>query len=231
MANKILFIEDEQTIAMAVTEVLLSTGYEVMHTTNGEEALMHLHTYSASLCILDVMLPGMNGFETAVCIKKTNPLLPILFLTARTEIEDVLHGFRLGGSDYLRKPFSLQELLARIKAILERPLSGETNSSVIYFQGYVFDRAHQLIQKPDKEKHTLSHREAELLYLLLLHKNNILNRREALLGIWGDDTFFNARTMDVFISRLRKYFKNDPSIQIINIRGVGYKLLVDANDV
>jgi DNA-binding response OmpR family regulator len=227
MQIKILFVEDEETIAMAVSEALKTRGYDVMHERYGEAALKTIGKSLPDLCILDVMLPKMDGFAIAQEIKKIDATIPILFLTARTGLEDVLHGFETGGDDYLKKPFSLAELMARVNALLKRKDAEKTTEEVTVFNGYIFIRKRQLIQNPAGEKYVLSYRETELFNLLIENKNGILYRKQALLKIWGDDNFFNARTMDVFISRLRKYFKDDSSIQIMNVRGVGYKLIIN----
>ena len=223
--EKILFVEDEETIAMAVTEVLQTKGYEVWRAPSAEGAIKAFPGFAPQLCILDVMLPGMDGFALATRLRELNKDVPILFLSARSTLNDVLEGFQSGGDDYLKKPFSLAELLVRVSALLKRN-SPKNLEQLFRFNGYSFDKMAQFILTPTGEKHTLSHRETELFHLLISHKNEILYRQEALLKIWGDDHFFNARTMDVFISRLRKLFKEDPSIQIINIRAVGYKLVI-----
>jgi DNA-binding response OmpR family regulator len=226
MQSKILYIEDEPTIAMAVTEALHLSHFEVIHVNSGEAALKKLENFSPDLCIIDVMLPRMDGFELAAEIKKVDGSIPLLFLTARTSLPDLLNGFEVGGDDYLKKPFSLAELLARVKVLVKRKMTAIPKEEEIYFKKYVFDRTNQALQLPNGEKCKLSYRETELLYLLLLHKNAILYRKQALLKIWKEDNFFNARNMDVFISRLRKYFNEDETVQIINIRGIGYKLVV-----
>ncbi|HHG86543.1 MAG TPA: response regulator transcription factor, partial [Bacteroidetes bacterium] len=179
------------------------------------------------LCILDVMMPRKDGFAVAQEIRKQNTEIPILFLTARNLLADKMQGFGLGGDDYLTKPFSMEELLLRIKALLRRRQGSAAAQAVSQFQlgKFSFDYVTRQLQWDDGAKR-LTSREAELLRLLCLNMNQVLKRQDALLSIWGDDSYFNARSMDVFITKLRKYLKADPALEIMNVHGMGYKLIV-----
>lgn len=226
---KILVIEDDATLAKVISEYLIHQGYEVETVSDGKKAATLFHKIEPQLCIVDVMLPGKNGFEIVQHIRKTAPSIPILFLSALSDTESVLKGFESGGDDYLKKPFSLLELVARIKALTKRKIDVTTTTKSYHFNGYHLDTISQSLTTPTGQMHRLSHRENELLELLLHFKNDILVRQVALEKIWQKDDYFTARSMDVFITKLRKYFKKDSSIQIINIRGIGYKFLIDSD--
>lgn len=172
-----------------------------------------------------ILSMALDGFTLAKMIRQIDTQTPILFLTARSSVEDLVTGFRLGGNDYLKKTFDMEELIVRIQALLNRQVSIEEPKTDLFFIGqYVFHVTHQTLQLGDQTQ-TLSHRESEILRMLCMHANNILHRKPVLLKLWGDDTFFNARSMDVFITKLRKKLKADPHVQIVNIRGIGYKLI------
>jgi DNA-binding response OmpR family regulator len=175
--------------------------------------------------VLDVMMPKKDGFTLAKEIRAENTTIPIIFLTAKSQTSDVVEGFNLGGNDYLKKPFSMEELIVRIKALLNRTSSENNNNETITLGNFIFNLKKQTLQHKKQSIQNLTHREANLLYYLIKNKNQVLERSFILKKLWGNDDFFNARSMDVFITKLRKKLKEDPSIQIINVRGFGYKLI------
>lgn len=222
----ILLVEDEPFLAQVVADSLEQQGYQVTHTGDGQQAFALFRSYRFSLCLVDVMLPGTDGFSLAQQIRHVDKAIPILFLTARTATKDLMEGYRSGGNDYLKKPFSLEELFLRIQELLKRsspPISGLV--STVFIGRYRFMTHQQTLQLPDQALIRLSHRETQLLQLLYNHQNQILERRHILLSLWGDDSYFEGRTLDVFITRLRKYLKEDPSVEIPTLRGVGYRLV------
>ena len=219
----ILFAEDEPSLGLIVKETLESNHFNVTLCKNGLEALELFEKKTWDLLILDVMMPKMDGFTLASEIRKKNTLIPIIFLTAKSQTRDVVEGFQLGGNDYLKKPFSIEELIVRIQHLLKQKNIAET--SEIILGKYIFNYKKQLLQFQEENPESLTHREANLLFQLFQHKNNVLERSLILKKLWGDDDFFNARSMDVFITKLRKKLKKDPNIQIINVRGFGYQLV------
>ncbi len=226
---KVLLVEDELLLARIIKDSLESRGYQVTHAVHGKQGLDFFQTQAPDILVLDVMMPQMDGFSLATEIRKQNPRIPIIFLTARSQVEDVVKGFELGGNDYLRKPFSMEELVVRIKALLERSALGadtptELNNQALRIGAFTFDPVKQVLEHP-QEHISLSHRESELLRHLYLHRNNVLERGPVLRELWGDDSIFNARSMDVYITKIRRHLQRDPSIQIINVRGIGYKLV------
>lgn len=190
---------------------------------NGEIAFELYQKKNPDVLVLDVMMPKKDGFTLAKEIRQENKRIPILFLTAKSQTSDVLEGFNLGGNDYLKKPFSMEELIVRIKSLLNR-VELQTNIDAIEIGKYLFNYTKQTLEFSN-ETLQLTHREAELLFYLSEKKNELLDRTFILNKLWGNDDFFNARSMDVFISKLRKKLKKDPNIQIINVRGFGYKLI------
>jgi len=228
-ASKILLVEDELSLAMVIQDNLRSKGYDVIHASNGDEGLKQFFAQSPDLVILDVMMPKINGFRVAQTIRNTDRLTPILFLTAKVQVKDLVKGFESGGNDYIRKPFGIEELLIRMKVLLSGTNLLEhfdENEEINFDLGmFNFDsRRMELNCSGIKKK--LTTREADLLKLLCQNESQILTKESILLKIWGDDSFFNSRSLDVFISKLRKHLQQDPAINIVNIRGVGYKLLV-----
>jgi DNA-binding response OmpR family regulator len=220
---KVLLAEDEASLGMIVRESLESRDFIVDHAENGEQALDLYKTNKPDILVLDVMMPKKDGFTLAKEIRESNKNIPIIFLTAKSQTSDVLEGFNLGGNDYLKKPFSMEELIVRIKALLNR-IELKTNLELIKIGNYIFNFTKQTLEF-DNTKENLTHREAELLFHLQQNKNQVLDRTFILNKLWGNDDFFNARSMDVFISKLRKKLKKDENIQILNIRGFGYKLI------
>ena len=223
--QNILIVEDEREIAVAIEAYLLNQGYLVSIAANGVEALEVVSSQPIDLAIVDVMMPKKDGFTLAQEIRNVNGDVPIIFLTAKALKEDVLEGFKLGADDYITKPFSMEELVFRIGAILRRVKGKRDKDITLYKIGkYTFDTQKQVLIADDKTQ-KLTTKESELLALLCSHVNEILERNYALKSIWIDDNYFNARSMDVYITKLRKLLKDDPSIEIINIHGKGYKLI------
>lgn len=224
---KVLLAEDDENLGTLLREYLIAKGLKTDLFVNGQLALEGFKKDKYDLCILDVMMPKMDGFTLAREIKKINAKVPFIFLTAKSLKDDVIEGFTLGADDYMTKPFSMEELLLRITAILRRTNSNSASESNEKFiiGDYEFDSQKQIL-KYGEEEHKLTTKESDLLRLLCNNMNNVLERNFALKTIWQEDSYFNARSMDVYITKLRKYLKEDPSIQILNIHGKGYKLIV-----
>ncbi len=220
---KILLAEDEPALGLIIKESLETRNFEVSHCLNGQEALELFTKQKFDLLVLDIMMPKKDGFSVAKDVRKMDKKVPIIFLTAKSQTQDVIEGFNSGGNDYLKKPFSMEELIIRIHSLLGR-INTEKTEEKISIGNYTFDFIKQTLQFSELVI-SLTHREAELLLLLTENKNEILDRSIILKKIWGNDDFFNGRSMDVFITKLRKKLNLDPNIQIINVRGQGYKLL------
>jgi DNA-binding response OmpR family regulator len=222
----VLLLEDELQLAKIVSEILQSRGFVVEQYANGRAGLEAAGKSAFDVCIVDVMMPVMDGFSFARELRKTDRNIPVLFLTARSADKDVIEGYGSGGNDYLKKPFSLEELILRVNELIKRSHYQEHDlvEPVGIGSFRYFSQRQELINNKEQII-KLSYRESELLLLLVQHKNQVLDRKASLMKLWGDDNSFNARTMDVFITKLRKHLKDDPSVQILNIRGVGYKLL------
>ena len=222
---KVLLCEDDENLGMLLREYLQAKGFYTDLMPDGEAGLKAFTKEKYDLCVLDVMMPKKDGFVLAQDIKAINQDIPIIFLTAKTMKEDILEGFKLGADDYLSKPFSMEELLFRMEAILRRVKGKKTKDVSIYNIGkFVFDTQKQILSS-DNQNLKLTTKESELLGLLAANINNILERNYALKTIWIDDNYFNARSMDVYITKLRKHLKDDTSVGIINIHGKGYKLI------
>lgn len=229
MKKKILYIEDEPHLSRIVKETLESRGYEVMHRKDGTRIMEHVNTFNPDLCLLDVMLPDIDGFTLANHIRNTNPKLPVIFLTARTQTEDLIKGFASGGTDYLRKPFSMEELIVRIENQLK--LMNSEASAAKALPEEVVLKAYRFY--PGRfELHTpmaiikLSNRESQVLGMLCAHTNTPIDRRTLLNVVWGDDSFFNSRNLDVYIRKLRGYFSGADGIEIVTLKGKGYHFVV-----
>jgi DNA-binding response OmpR family regulator len=222
MKTKILYVEDEEVLAMLVRDHLVRNGFEVHWTANGREAEDLFKEVKPDLCILDIMLPGLSGYEIGKGIRQQDKSVPIIFLTAKSESKDVVEGFKSGGNDYLRKPFSLEELMARIQNLLS--MSGRTSPGIYHIGKLAFDPVRMSLQNGD-DAITLSHRENELLKMLMNHIGSQVERKEILMQLWGDDHFFNSRNLDVYVTRLRKYLRMDPEVQLLTLKGVGYQLV------
>lgn len=226
MSIKVLYVEDEVFLGKIVKETLESRGFDVVMEIDGADVMRSFEDEQPDICILDVMLPHRSGFEIAEDIRKVNDDIPILFLTAKTQTEDVVHGFKIGGNDYIRKPFSMEELIVRIENALrvkkEEPIA--TLGETIQIGNYHFHVNKQVLRLGTVDK-KLSYREAELLKYLYLNSNTIIDRRELLNHIWGNDSFFNSRNLDVYITKIRSYLKEDSNLEILTIKGVGYRFV------
>ena len=223
---KILLAEDDNNLGILLRNYLSAKNYETVLFINGSLALEAFPAGSFNLCILDIMMPEMDGLTLAREIRLTNADIPIIFLTAKSQKDDIIEGFKSGADDYITKPFSMEELLYRIEAILRRVNSPGVNKKDDFYTigGYSFDPLTQILVYKDQSI-KLTTKESELLELLCRHGNEILERNFALKTIWIDDNYFNARSMDVYITRLRKYLRQDPLIKILNVHGRGYKLI------
>ncbi len=222
---KILLCEDDENLGMLLREYLQTKGYDADLQPDGEAGLKAFNKNKYDFCVLDVMMPKKDGFALAADIRALNSEVPIVFLTAKSMKEDILQGFKLGADDYLSKPFSMEELLYRIESILRRVKGKKAKDVVVYNIGrFVFDSQKQTLSLDNNSK-KLTTKESELLTLLAANANSILERNFALKTIWVDDNYFNARSMDVYITKLRKLLKDDPNVAIINIHGKGYKLI------
>lgn len=224
--TRILLAEDDQNLGNLLKEYLKAKSFAVDLFPDGEKAFHGFQTQPYDLCILDVMMPVKDGFTLAKEIRAVNGEMPVIFLTAKSMKEDVFEGFKLGADDYITKPFNMDELLFRIEAIMRRVKKDDSNTHIFKIGKYVFDSNKQILIYGNEEQ-KLTTKESELLRLLSLNVKKVLDRNFALRTIWVDDSYFNARSMDVYITKLRKYLKNDPSIQILNIHGKGFKLLID----
>jgi two-component system OmpR family response regulator len=226
---RILLAEDDHNLGNLLKNYLDAKGYNTTLCVNGQEATDTFRQKEFDFCLLDIMMPLKDGFVVAQEIRAANSKIPILFLTARSMQEDKLKGFEIGADDYLTKPFSMEELLFRIQAILRRseeiPKAAGPHG-VFKLGNYTFDFNRQVLTIFGKEK-KLTSKEAELLRLLCQRDNDVLTRSDALREIWHDDSYFNARSMDVYIVKLRKYLKEDPNVELINVHGVGFKLIMN----
>lgn len=224
--TNILLAEDDKNLGSVLKTYLEVKGFHVMLAVDGKEALENFKRNEFDFCILDIMMPVMDGFTLAKEIRKLDKKIPFLFLTAKSMQEDKIHGFEIGADDYLTKPFSMEELLMRIRAIMRRAEENtdKPEDRKYTFGKYTFDYNRQMLLLGKKQQ-KLTSKEAELLKLLCENKNNVLDRSVALNKIWYDDSYFNARSMDVYITKLRKYIKDDPAVELINVHGVGFKLV------
>ena len=223
---KIMLCEDDENLGMLLREYLQAKGFSAELFPDGEAGYRAFTKQKYDICILDVMMPKKDGFTLAHEIRQSNADEPIIFLTAKQLKEDILEGFKIGADDYITKPFSMEELVFRVEAILRRVRGKKNKESSIYKVGnFTFDTQKQLLSIGEKQT-KLTTKENELLALLCSHANEILQRDFALKTIWIDDNYFNARSMDVYITKLRKHLKDDPQIEIINIHGKGYKLII-----
>ena len=241
---KVLLVEDEQSLAMILSDTLEAQGFEMRTAGDGEEGLRMFEEQKPDVLVADVMMPKMDGFEMVRRIRKTDKHTPVLFLTARSAVNDVVAGFELGGNDYLKKPFGIQELIIRIKSLCHCAFEGdETNASAIEQKTilndrreskqdgwvsigeYRFNATQQILQLGEKTME-LSHREAEILRFLVDNQNEVVETKTILLELWGDDSFFNTRSLHVFITKLRHKLSDDEHIRIVNVRGIGYKLIL-----
>lgn len=225
----ILLVEDDTNLGFVVQDALKRKGYNVHLCRDGKEGLRYFNEHSYDICVLDVMLPQKDGFSLAQDIRLTNTQVPIIFLTAKDRTEDRIAGFQAGGDDYLTKPFSHEELVLRIEAILRRTrdtAAPAADRDLFTIGAFTFDHRNLQLQHADGDRR-LTKKEADVLRLLCLHRDQVLPRELVLNMVWGDDTYFLGRSLDVFISRLRKYLKPEPRAHIYNVHGVGFRFVVD----
>ncbi|MGN6492464.1 MAG: response regulator transcription factor [Agriterribacter sp.] len=228
--TKILYVEDEVFLAKIVKESLETRGYEVLLEMDGADAVAQFKKSNPDICVLDIMLPNKDGFTIAGEIRETDIDIPIIFLTAKTQTTDLVKGFNLGANDYIRKPFSMEELIVRI----ENALRYRNNNSVqaaevkdeIRIGEFVFNPHRQTLVNKEEER-KLSFRESELLRLLYENRERVIDRKDILNVLWGSDSFFNSRTLDVYITKLRGYLKSDNSLEIITVKGIGYRFVIE----
>lgn len=226
MSKRILLAEDDSNLGTLLRNYLDAKNYETTLFMTGRSALEAFSAGSFDLCILDIMMPEMDGLALAKAVRNLDPAIPIIFLTAKNQEDDIIEGFKTGADDYITKPFNMEELIYRIEAIFRRT-TDKVNAKVEELNRigeYMFDNKRQLLTFRDQQI-SLTTKESELLDLLFRHKNEVLERNYALRIIWIDDNYFNARSMDVYITRLRKYLKKDPAVKILNIHGRGYRLI------
>lgn len=226
--KNVLFLEDEQTLAEIIRETLETKGFSVLHCNNIADARSAFYKSKPDILVLDVMLPDGESFDLAREIRHNDMEIPVIFLTSRSVPADVVRGFESGGNDYLKKPFSIEELIIRMRALLARhrtlAVTDEPLEESVNIGKYIFSHHNSTIIYSNTRK-TLTSRESELLKLMYLNKNRIIDRKTLLESIWGNDDFFTGRSLDVFITKLRKYLSKDPMVKILNIRGIGYKLI------
>ena len=223
---KVLLVEDETSLAMILSDTLEAQGFEMRTAHDGEEGLRMFAEQKPDVLVADVMMPKMDGFEMVRRIRQTDKQTPVLFLTARSAINDVVEGFELGANDYLKKPFGMQELIIRIKALMGKAFSFTETKVTSHFEigSYLFDQVAQTLLHAGVRQE-LSHRESEILKRLCENRNQVVNTQDVLLELWGDDSFFNSRSLHVFITKLRHKLSQDEQIRIVNARGIGYKLI------
>lgn len=226
---RVLYVEDEPFLGKIVQESLTSRQFEVFWVTDGADVMAAFQQFQPDICVLDVMLPNRDGFSLGKEIRLLRPEIPIIFLTAKSQTEDVLQGFDSGGNDYLRKPFSQEELIVRIKNLVQLAKGGASEPLVektgVRLGRYIFHPERQELQLDTEPPRNLSHRETQLLELLSARLNAIVERREILMQVWGHDSIFNSRNLDVYINRLRDYLKEDSGVQILTLKGVGYRVV------
>jgi len=226
----ILLAEDDTNLGELLSSFLKNKGYTVDLTRNGKLAFSQFNMKRYDFCVFDVMMPEMDGFTLAKEIREIDKKIPILFLTAKSMKEDKLEGFAIGADDYLTKPFSMEELLARITAIMRRADINEDNVEEKYRIGNInYEPTYRILHLKEGQK-KLTTKENQLLHLLIKNKNDILDRQATLRAIWGDDNYFNGRSMDVYIAKIRKLLKEDPRIEIMNVHGKGFKLVIKDED-
>lgn len=221
----VLLVEDEKTLSMIIKDTLEGQGFSISTAFNGEEGLRMFYTEHPEVIVADVMMPRMDGFEMVRRIRQTDQQTPVLFLTARSGINDVVEGFELGANDYLKKPFSMQELIIRIKALLHKAFVQKEQTTIFELGNYLFHAISQQLTYAGISQE-LSHRESEILRRLCEHQNEVISTQSILLELWGDDSFFNSRSLHVFITKLRHKLVKDERIRIVNVRGIGYKLVI-----
>ena len=228
--SKIFYVEDDQNLSFVVKDCLQIAGHDVHHFSKGDEALLAFNKFNYDICILDVMLPNLDGFSLVKAIRDKDVNIPVIFISARVQIQDKLEGLQLGGDDYIFKPFSIEELLLKVNIFLRRNagsgMQRPVEESLFRVGHFEFDYNNMLL-KSDAETIRLTGREADLLVYFIKHQNKLIKRKDILIALWGKDDYFLGRSLDVFISRLRKFISGDSSISIENIPRVGFKFRVD----
>lgn len=222
----VLLVEDERTLSMIIKDTLEEQGFVLTTAYDGEEGLRQFFAQKPDVLVADVMMPRLDGFEMVRRIRQADKQTPVLFLTARSAINDVVEGFELGANDYLKKPFGMQELIVRIKALLHKAFVEQEKTTTFAIGNYRFNVLTQQLGYAGQVQE-LSHRETEILKRLCEHRNEVVNMQSILLDLWGDDSFFNTRSLHVFITKLRHKLSKDERIRIVNVRGIGYKLIVN----
>ena len=229
MKTKILYIEDEHNLGRIVKETLENQAYEVVWETDGARVIKHLEAFNPDVCVLDIMLPHVDGYELCHQIKMLKPGLPVIFLTAKTETADLVRGFEAGGTDYIRKPFSMEELMVRVENQISLVKGKEPEPDnlreAIPLGKYTYHPLRYELISPEGSIQ-LSQRESEILSQLTASVNRVIERKQLLISVWGDDSFFNSRNLDVYIRKIRDYFRHDPGIRIQTLKGKGYLFLV-----
>jgi DNA-binding response OmpR family regulator len=225
--TRVLYVEDELFLGKIVRESLEGRGYEVMMESDGANATAQFKQSKPDICVLDIMLPNKDGFTIADEIRELDETVPIIFLTAKTQTDDVVKGFHSGASDYIRKPFSMEELIVRIQNALRKRTENSQKiiTDSVTMGKYTFHLNRQLLSIDNTDR-KLSYRESELLKLLYENRDKIIDRKNILNLLWGNDSFFNSRNLDVYITKLRSYLKDDPALVIITIKGIGYRFVV-----
>lgn len=226
---KILYVEDEPFLGKIVKESLESRDFQVNMVDDGLAVIPSFEAQQPDICVLDVMLPNVDGFTLGKQIRALHPTIPIIYLTAKTQTSDLLTGFKSGGNDYIKKPFSVEELIVRIQNLLSisaTTKTSSTHSNFIQLGTYAFHPLKYQLSKADYLQ-KLSHRETELLKIFCQNQNQAISRKDILLQIWGDDSYFNSRNLDVYIKKIRNYLKEDPSVKIVTLKGVGYHFVVE----
>jgi len=229
MKTRMLYIEDEPYLGRIVKETLENRGYQVAWETDGNRVLELLHRLDPEVCVLDIMLPHVDGYELCRQIKALKPALPVIFLTAKTETDDLVRGFEAGGTDYIRKPFSMEEVIVRIEnqlaLIRGNGVASPPETDKIRLGSYTYHPSRYELISP-KGTLQLSRRDSEILSQLATSVNRVIERKQLLMSVWGDDSFFNSRNLDVYIRKIREYFKHDPNIRIQTLKGKGYLFLI-----
>jgi DNA-binding response OmpR family regulator len=223
--TKVLYVEDELFLAKIVSETLQGRGYDVILESDGGKAVDQFSKEKPDVCVLDIMLPNKDGFAIADEIRDKDEQVPIIFLSAKSQTNDVINGFKTGANDYIRKPFSIEELIVRIENVLKRKNVVPEETEEVKIGEYTFNTKRQTLIHPTEQR-KLSYRESELLKLLYENRDKIVERSEILILLWGSDSFFNSRNLDVYITKLRGYLKHDPAIEIITIKGIGYRFVM-----
>jgi DNA-binding response OmpR family regulator len=225
--TRVLYIEDETSLGKIVSDTLEKQGYELKWIKDGADGISVFESFSPEICILDIMLPGIDGYSLCRTIRGLFPGLPVIFLTAKTETADVVKGFEAGGTDYIKKPFSIEELIVRIENQLKlgrQVISCQEESGIVIIGNFSLNPDHYELQGPSKTVR-LSNRDMQIMRILYANRNRVTSRKDLLMAVWGDDSYFNSRTLDVYIKKIRSYFSEDTSVQIVTLKGNGYLFL------